>query len=122
MKIKTVLVAAALVGSGLAAPMTAQASLSQCSSNYMCVWGNTDYIWLIAKQYHGNQSWVDPFSGDEDNQADSYANYSGTYTGCLAQDLNGGGGRVSMPRGGRDSNLAVWNDNEASSMRTAYGC
>ena len=123
--LKRVLMGATLLAlAGISAPVASSASLGQCDTNYMCVWGNNNYEWLIAKQYHGTSSWVDPFNNDtgENNQADSYANYSGTYTGCLADGAEGAGDKVTMPRGGRDDNLAYWNSDEASSMRTANGC
>lgn len=60
-----------LVGGGalaaLAGPTTANAALSYCNSNYICVWGNNDYKWLIAEQYHGQGSWLDPFTAEEDD-------------------------------------------------------
>lgn len=109
---------------GISAPVASSASLSQCNSNYMCAWGNNDYNWLIAEQHHGNYDYVDPFNdgNGENNQTDSYANKSGVYTGCLADGGSGGGDKVTMPRGGRDANLAWFNSDEASSMRTAGGC
>lgn len=108
----------------VAAPATADAGLNQCRTSRMCVWGNNDYQWLIANQFHGKSYWFDPFNdaNGENNQADSYANLSSTYSGCLADGGSGGGDRVSMPRGKKDNNLAWFNADEASSMRTANGC
>ncbi len=118
--VKAVILAFAVVS----APAVADASLSQCAYGKMCVWGNNDYQWLIAAQTHGNYRWVDPFSdaNNENNQNDSYWNNSNAYSGCLADGANGGGDRVSMPRGQKDNDLAWFNSNEASSMRTKNGC
>jgi hypothetical protein len=90
----------------------------------MCAWGNNDYNWLIAAQVAGQNSWLDVFNdaNGENDQTDSYANRSTTWTGCLSEDNDGGGNRVSMPRNSSDPNLASWNSDEASAMRTAYGC
>lgn len=113
---------AALTISGLAAPLAANAALSDCGDTRMCVWGNNDYKWKIADRASGNSSWADPFTGNENDEADSFANKSGTYTGCLAQHIDGGGDRVTMSRGQYEPNLAYFNSDEASSMRTASGC
>lgn len=115
------LMGAVAVGA-LVVPTGAQAALSDCEDTRMCVWGNTDYVWKIADRASGNSTWVDPFTGDENDEADSFANKSGTYTGCLAQHVGGDGDRVTMSRGQREANLAFWNDNEASSIRTKNGC
>lgn len=88
----------------------------------MCAWGNNDFAWLIAEQYQGKNYWIRPFSGEENDETDSYANRSVTHTGCLAANSDGSGDRVTMPRGSTDNNLASWNSDEASSMRTIYGC
>lgn len=112
------LTAPVVVSSGI----SAEATLSQCNSNHMCAWGNNDFNWLIAEQKHGQGSWLDPFSASENDETDSYANRSATYTGCLAQHTGGGGDRVTMAKNSNDNNLASWNSDEASSMRTKYGC
>ncbi|MGL5823304.1 MAG: hypothetical protein ACRCYU_00340 [Nocardioides sp.] len=96
--------------------------MSECNSNYLCAYGNNDFKWLIAEQYHGNSSWVDPFNADENNETDSWANRSTKYDGCLASGLEGDGDRVGMPRSDNDKNLAFYNADEASSMRTKGGC
>ncbi len=122
---KVWLVTGALAIATLAAPAAAQASLSDCNSNYMCVWGNNDFKWMIAERFHGNSEWVEPFDGDENNENDSWANRSVDYTGCLADGIDGGGDtgdRVTLHRNDNDNDLAWFNSDFASSMRTKGGC
>lgn len=124
MKVKAAIAAGALALSGVAAALPAHAALSQCGTDKMCVWGNNDYEWLIASQIHGQGSWLDPFdnSVDEDNQQDSWANRSVTYTGCLADDVDGGGDRITMAKNSKDPNLAYFNSDSSDAMRTKNGC
>ncbi len=112
----------ALALSGLAAPTHAQAYLSDCNANHMCVWGLNDFRWMIAERYHGNSDWLDPFTGEENDENDSWANRSVTYTGCMAEHVDGGGDRLTMAEGSSDKDMAWFNSNETSSMRTKYGC
>jgi hypothetical protein len=111
-----------LAASAVVAPLSASASMSQCGSDHMCVWGNDNYDWLLANQIHGQVNWFDPFGAGQNNEDQSWANRSSTYTGCVADGAYGSGGTITLSRNGEDPNLAVWNDNQGSSMRTAYGC
>lgn len=124
MRIKGLLVIGALTLSALAAPMTAEAGISQCLSNKMCVWGNNDFEWLLTAQIHGQSSWLDTFNNGagENNQNDSWANRSATYTGCLADYQDGGGKRMEMKAASSDSDLAWFNSNFADAIRTKGGC
>lgn len=122
-RMKTAIFAGVLVAV-VGAPNVAYAALDQCGSNKMCAWGNNNYNWLLAAQIHGQGSWLDVFNNGsgEDNQTDSWANRSATYTGCLAADVDGGGDRIRMAKLDKDPNLAFFNSDEASAMRTKNGC
>ncbi len=119
---KSILVVGALAFAGLAAPAGSHASLNDCNSNYMCVWGNNDFAWMLAEEVHGQASWLDPFATDENDENDSWANRSATYTGCMAEHLNGGGDRLTMAKISSDNDMAWFNSNETSSMKTKNGC
>lgn len=124
MRPKALLIAGALTVAGLASPVAAQASLSQCDTNHMCAWGNNDYGWLLANQNHGQGSWLDVFNDGtgENDETDSWANRSALYTGCLAEDVDGGGDRLIMGKTSSDPNLAFFNSDMVSAMRTKNGC
>lgn len=119
---KSILLVGALALAGLAAPTAGQAALSDCNNNYMCVWGNNDYVWKLAEQAHGQDSWLDPFNAEENDENDSWANRSATYTGCMAEHTNGGGDRLTMAKLSNDNDMAWFNSNETSSMKTKNGC
>lgn len=121
-KLKLAVAAAMVVGAGLfAAPGVAGASLSECDSNNMCMWGNNDYKWLIGERDHGLTSWSN-LSGDKNNEMDSWANRSASWTGCMAGSTGGDGDRQTMAKNSSDNNVAVFNSDEVSSWRTANGC
>lgn len=124
MRIKGLIIGGALAFASLAAPMSADAGISQCKTDKMCVWGNGDYNWLIAAQIHNQGSWLDVFNdaNGENNQQDSWANRSASYTGCLADDADGGGDRLTMKKSSSDGDLAWFNSNSTSAMRTKGGC
>jgi hypothetical protein len=111
-----------MFGVVLAAPTVADAALSQCTGSKMCVWGNNDFNWLIAAQDHG-QGVIDVFNdaNGENNQADSWANRSGTYNGCL-YDGQGTGALLTMGKTSNDNNVSVFDSDKTSSMRTNRGC
>jgi len=113
-------VGVAMLGSAFVAPAAAHAALSECNSNHMCIWGNNDYQWLIGERYHGGG--ITDLSGDRNNQMDSWANRSATYTGCMFSGANGSGDRQTMARNSSDNNVASWNSDEVSSWRTSSGC
>lgn len=122
MRSRSLLTVGAIAAACLVAPSSAVASLSECNSNHMCAWGNNDFRWKIAEQYHGQDPWLDPFNAEENDETDSWANRSATYTGCLAEHVDGEGDRLTMARASSDGNLAWFNSDMASSMRTKYGC
>lgn len=124
MRLKGMVIAGAMTVAGLAAPVAAQAGINECGDSYMCVWGNGNFDWRIAAQIHGQGSWLDVFNdaNNEDNQQDSWANRSNQYTGCLADDADGGGDRLTMAKGSSDPDLAWFNSNSTSAMRTKNGC
>ncbi|MBE7326037.1 hypothetical protein IEQ44_15425 [Nocardioides sp. Y6] len=98
--------------------------MSQCADNKVCVWGNNDYEWLLAAQLHGQRSWLDVFNNGkgENNQNDSWANKSSRHDGCGVDKVDGGGDRITFWRDSRDPDLAWFNSNFVSAMRTTNGC
>lgn len=123
MRIKTIFVAVAFAGAALAAPTAAHASLAQCSGTKMCVWGNNGFNWLIAAQDSG-QGILDVFNDakGENDEADSWANRSGTYNGCLYNNSDGTGPLLTMGKVSNDTNVSVFDSDKTSSMRTNRGC
>jgi peptidase inhibitor family I36 len=121
MRIKSAIAAALIVGAGLVVPGVANAGLSDCPSNHMCLWGNNDFRWLIGNRAAGNGT-ITGLSGDKNDGMDSWANRSATHTGCMYQHAGGGGDRQTMGRNSNDNNVAPWNSDEVSSWRTRYGC
>lgn len=121
MRLKTAVATGMLVGAGFLAGIgSASAHLSDCNNNYMCMWGNNDFNWMLGERFHGNgianlPSWAN-------DQMDSWANKSSTYTGCMYQHSNAGGDRQTMGRASNDNNVAYWNSDEVSSWRTQHGC
>lgn len=123
MRIRSMIIAAAFAGATLAAPVAAEASLSQCTGTKMCVWGNNGFSWLIAAQAHG-QGVIDVFNdaNGENDEADSWANRSGTYNGCLYNNSNGTDGLLTMGKTSNDTNVSVFDSDRTSSMKTNGGC
>lgn len=122
MRIKKLIAAAMLVGTGLVlVPGTASAALSDCDSGNMCLWGNDNFLWMLSERSAGSST-IKNLTGDADNQMDSWANKSGTYSGCMWSDANGSGDRQTLHRNQNDGNVAPWNSDEVSSWRTAYSC
>jgi hypothetical protein len=86
--------------------------------------GNNDFNWLIAAQVRGRDSWSDTFNNanGEDDQTDSWANTSTSWTGCLADHTDGSGNEITMRRTSNENNVSVLDSDMASSMKTANGC
>jgi hypothetical protein len=124
MRAKKLFVASVITAAFLGTAIPAQASLSQCRATKMCAWGNNDFNWLIAAQVQGRDSWSDTFnnSNGEDDQTDSWANTSTSWTGCLADHTDGSGNEITMRRNSNDNNVSVLDSDMASSMKTANGC
>lgn len=124
MALKKFLVLGVLAASTVVAQPAAHAALSQCADNKVCVWGNNDYEWLLAAQLHGQRSWLDVFNNGkgENNQNDSWANKSSRHDGCGVDKVDGGGDRITFWRDSRDPDLAWFNSNFVSAMRTTNGC
>lgn len=123
-RLRMAVVATALATMGIGAPLAAHATLSQCSSKHMCAWGNNNFDWLLANQAEGNATYVDVFNDakDENDQTDSWANLSTTYTGCLRDNADGTGNSMTMAKASNDPNVSVFNSDMVSSMRTKGGC
>lgn len=99
----------------------ASAALSDCPSNYMCMWGNNDFKWMIGKRFHGNET-IANLSGDANDEMDSWANRSATHIGCMFEHAGGGGARQTMAKVSSDNNVAPWHSDEITSWRTKNGC
>lgn len=114
--------AARVVGPGV---VSANAALSDCktstSTNRMCMWGNDDFKWMIGNRQAGYTT-IETLSGDADNEMDSWANRSATYTGCMYSSSNGGGDKQVMGKVSNDDDVSPWNSDEVSSWRTKDGC
>jgi hypothetical protein len=122
MKIKTVIVSAIVAATGFGiAPATAHAALSDCAANTMCLWGNNDYVWGIAGRNAGSST-ITNLTGNSNDEMDSWANKSATYSGCMWSDANGSGDRQTLGRNSHDNNVSPANSDEVSSWRTAYAC
>jgi len=109
-----------LAVTAFAVPGLARAALTDCASAQMCLWGNNDFNWKIADRSGGSGT-ITILSGSANNQMDSWANRSG-YVGCMYGASNGTGGRQTMGANSNDNNVAPWNSDEVSSLRTRYGC
>ena len=114
-------VVGAIVAAVSAVPSVARADLSHCDSNYVCLWGNNDFKWMLTQRPAGSGTIVN-LLGDANNEMDSWANRSATYNGCGFGAWNGGGDRQTFWRADNDNNVAPWNSDEVSSWRTRYGC
>lgn len=114
------LVAGAFIaGTALLAPNTASsAAFSDCNSNYVCLWGNNDYQWMLIEKYT-NQEGTNLY-GEENNQTDSWGNRS--TRNARAWDTHSGGDCWTLSAGERDPNLAPWNSDRFSRLATTGGC
>lgn len=122
MRVKTALAATMIVGASLfTTGGVANAALSDCNSDHMCMWGNNDFRWMIGERNHGSNTWSS-VTGDRNDEMDSWANRSARHTGCMAQHTNGSGDRQTMHTNDDDGNVAPWNSDEISSWRTTNGC
>lgn len=105
---------------GTRATQPAGASLSACGSGRMCLWGNNDFKWKIGDRAAGGG--VTNLKGDANDEMDSWANRSASWTGCMYDDPNGAGSTDTMGKNSNDNNVAPWNSDDKSSWRTRYGC
>lgn len=121
MQIKMALGGGMLLLTSLAVATPAEAALEDCNSKYMCLWGNNDFKWMLVERYQGGYSWWN-LTGDENDEMDSWANTSSEYRGCMAEHADGGGSRQTMARVSNDDNVAPWNSDEVSAMRSSGGC
>jgi len=120
MRVKKFVLGGMIAAAALVSPGMATASLSQCDTGNLCMWGNNDYDWLIGERA-GNGGTVN-LPSDVNDEMDSWANTSSTYSGCMYGDANGGGDKQTMRRVSRDNNVASWNSDEVSSWKTNGSC
>jgi hypothetical protein len=121
MRIRYWIAGAFVVVTAILAPAFANGSLSQCSSGHVCLWGNNDFQWKIADRVAGSGT-ITNLTGEANNQMDSWANRSGSYTACGFGGANGTGDRQEWGPNSNDNNVNVFNSDEVSSWRTRYGC
>ena len=121
MRVKGIIVAAMIGGTSLVSVGAAGAALSDCNSDKMCMWGNNDFAYLIGERNHGVETIYNMPSATND-EMDSWANRSASYTGCMYQHNDGGGDKQTMGRNSKDNNVAPFNSDEVSSWRSKYGC
>lgn len=104
----------------LASSGAANAAFDDCASNRVCLWGNDNYVWLLTARGPGYGLLALP-NDDRNNQMNSWGNR--TTTNARGYDSSTGTGDCqTFSRGGKDSNVAVWNDDEVSSTATNGGC
>ncbi|MEV4173702.1 peptidase inhibitor family I36 protein [Nonomuraea sp. NPDC049709] len=120
MRVKTLVLGGMIAAAAWVGPGMATADLNECDSGNLCMWGNNDYNWLIGERAGGGGT--ANLSGSGNNQMDSWANTSSTYSGCMYADANGGGDKQTMGRVSRDNNVSSLNSDEVSSWKTNGSC
>lgn len=120
MRVKAWLVGGIVASAAWATPMVADAGLSECGSNRMCLWGNNDFRWKVADRAHG--SGRANLSGDANDEMDSWANRSANYSGCMYEHANGRGDKQGMGKNSKDNNVNPANSDEVSSWKQNGGC
>ena len=119
MRIKKLAIIAILALTGLVAVVAAHASLDQCNSNRVCMWGNNDFKWLIGERAPG---WgLVNLSGDRNDEMDSWANRT-TINAAAYATSNGDGDCQTFAKVSNNHNVAFWSSDEVSSWRTNHGC
>lgn len=121
MKLAKLLGGAILMGSGLVAAVPAQAALSDCPTNYTCIWAYNDHQGAYAPRIHG-QSAILSVPSHLNDQMDSWANRSATYGSCGYDGANGQGASQEWDAGQRDANVSWLKSDWVSSWRTRGGC
>lgn len=120
MKAKAALIGAMMIGTAVLTPGIAQAALSECPTNYTCLWGNNDFLWYLTGKNQNNG--YSNLSGEANNQMDSWANRSASYNSCGTGSANGGGDKQNWSRGTSDNNVSPVNSDEVSSYKTNGSC
>lgn len=121
MKLKLILSATMLTATAAAMVTPANASLSDCNSGHMCIWGNNDYLWMLSERT-GGSSTITNLTGDNNNQNDSWSNKNSTYKGAAYNGANGTGECTTMPESTNVSNIPFYDADDWSSWRTKFGC
>jgi hypothetical protein len=120
-RLATLLGGAILIGSGIVAAVPAQAALSDCPADYMCIWAYNDHVGAYAPRVHG-QSTILVVPSNLNDQMDSWANRSATYGSCGWNGANGQGSPQEWDAGTRDNYVNSGNSDIVSSWRTRGGC
>ena len=118
---KTLLAGAIIIGTSLTIAGTANAALTDCTGTQMCMWGNNDFVFLIAARTPLNSTIVN-LTGDANNEMDSWQNRSPTYDGCMWANNDGTGDAQTSHKADSDNNVSPLNSDEVSSYRARVGC
>jgi hypothetical protein len=109
-----------VVGGVTATAPAAQATISQCNSGWVCMWGNNNYDWLLVQRYFSYT--VANLPTAINDKMDSWANLSTWGKAAAYEHYNGGGGCQSFDIVSRDPNVAPWHSDEVSSWKTNGLC
>lgn len=120
MRFAKFLVVAAVATAGLVPAAAAQADRGPCPANRSCLYGNNDFVFLIAGPRAPNYGILN-LAGEANDQMDSWINNSGTASRGYAHS-GGSGDCQSFHAEDDDTNVASWNSDEVSSWRTDGGC
>lgn len=117
-RVKALVITTMLAASGMGMGMTAaDAAMSDCGANRMCVWGNNDFKWMLDDRPHGSKTKKN-LTGDKNDEMDSWANRSATYRGCMYEHNDGGGSRWYMAKNSNDNNVGPSPSDDVSSWNT----
>lgn len=119
MRIKSLLIALALGVTALGTAQSAQAALADCDANRVCLWGNTNFVWLIGERAPGG-GWVN-LVGDRNDQMQSWANRT-TTNGAAYDEWNGVGACLTLWAVSNEDDVGWFEANVKSSWRTNRGC
>jgi Peptidase inhibitor family I36 len=118
-RFKKTAVMIAIVVTGVAVTVSAQASFSQCDANRVCMWGNNDFDWLIGER--APNGGLVSVTGDANDQMDSWGNRT-VVNAAGHEHTNGSGDCQTFQFGSNDNNVNFFNSDEVSSWRTNHGC
>lgn len=111
----------AMATAAVVAPNVANAGISECPADHMCMWANNEFSSEIADRAHGDTNIIN-LPAEANNKMNSWANRSVLHAGCMYGDINGGGDKQTMAKGSSDNNVSPLNSNEVTSWRTSLGC
>lgn len=121
MKVSHLIAGAMLAATGVAVAAPATAALSDCTNSKTCLWANNDFGGTRADR-NGGEGSITNVPSSINNQMDSWANRSGSYTSCGWDGANGTADDQTWGRVSNDNNVSPLSSDEVSSWRTKYGC